>query len=427
MTATVARPLGALARGAGLIVPLLAVALFINYVDRGVIATAAPLMKDELRLSNSQIGVLLSAFFWTYTPGQLLAGALAERFAAYLILALGLAVWACATAATGLLSAFGLLLAVRLVLGLGEAAFFPCSSKLLAQSLPQNRLGAANGLIGMGLALGPAFGTLVGGLLMVQIGWRAVFVLFGVASLVWLWPWLTTTRGAQAAARAGADGLRAPSFAAIVRRRAAWGAALGHLCEQLWVLLRGLLAAAALFLVKGRGLLPDRHGPDRRPRLCGLRPPPGHAGGQSWLSDRRIGGRPPTELRTRKAFLVVGAVGGASSLGVCALAGPTLAVAGLIGRRDLLRHADAHDLHDRPDPGRPKSRGQMDGLSELRRQHLRRGRAPDHWLAGGPQRRRLDRCPGRGGRRLVDGRPGLGRGGPAGGPAFVWDEGRARA
>src|SRR5260370_37945824 len=95
------------------VVPLLAVAIFINYVDRGNLATAAPLIKDQLKLSNTQIGLLLSAFFWTYTPGQLLAGWLAERINAYRTLAIGLALWSLATAATGLAAGVVALIALR--------------------------------------------------------------------------------------------------------------------------------------------------------------------------------------------------------------------------------------------------------------------------------------------------------------------------
>ena len=76
--------------GAG-VVGLLALAIFINYVDRGNLATAAPLIKDQLHLSNTQIGLLLSAFFWTYTPGLLLSGWLAEKINPYRTLALGVA------------------------------------------------------------------------------------------------------------------------------------------------------------------------------------------------------------------------------------------------------------------------------------------------------------------------------------------------
>ncbi len=124
------------------IVLLLALAVFINYVDRGNLATAAPLMKDELGLTAGQIGVLLSAFFWTYVPGQVAAGWLAEKINPYRALALGLALWSIATALTGLATGFVIFIALRLLLGLGESVAFPCSSKLLAQHLPPHRLGS---------------------------------------------------------------------------------------------------------------------------------------------------------------------------------------------------------------------------------------------------------------------------------------------
>ena len=83
-----AEPSHVVANGIGKgVVALLALAVFINYVDRGNLATAAPLIGSELKLSNTQIGLLLSAFFWTYTPGQILSGWLAERINAYRTLA----------------------------------------------------------------------------------------------------------------------------------------------------------------------------------------------------------------------------------------------------------------------------------------------------------------------------------------------------
>ncbi len=209
------------------VVPLLAIAVFINYVDRGNLATAAPLMKNELGLSATQLGLLLSMFFWSYTPCQILAGWLAEKITATRVLAIGLAIWSLATAVTGLVSGFAALLALRLLLGVGESAAFPCSSKLLARHLPSHRLGSANGAIAVGLALGPAFGTFVGGMLMAHYGWRPVFVLFGLASLAWLLPWLWATRDPSL----GHDETRdapAPGFLDILRHREAWGACLGH-------------------------------------------------------------------------------------------------------------------------------------------------------------------------------------------------------
>jgi MFS transporter, ACS family, D-galactonate transporter len=126
---------------------LLAAAVFINFVDRGSLATASPLLKDELGLSNSQIGVLLSAFFWPYAPLQPVAGWLAQRFDVRYVLAGGLSVWAIATALTELSTSFTLLLAVRILLGIGESVAYPCISKLLAQRAPEHERGRANGLI----------------------------------------------------------------------------------------------------------------------------------------------------------------------------------------------------------------------------------------------------------------------------------------
>ena len=232
------------------IVLLLALAVFINYVDRGNLATAAPLMKDELGLTAGQIGVLLSAFFWTYMPGQMVAGWLAEKINPYRALALGLAVWSIATALTGLAAGFAMFIALRLLLGLGESVAFPCSSKLLAQHLPPHRLGLANGLIALGLSLGPAFGTFTGGMLMAQLGWRQVFILFGLVSMLWLWPWLVATRRLSAAD----DGPKvdaAPPFRAILARREAWGAGLGHFCCNYGFYF--VISWLPLYLVKSRG------------------------------------------------------------------------------------------------------------------------------------------------------------------------------
>jgi MFS family permease len=233
------------------VVPLLAIAVFINYVDRGNLATAAPLIKDQLQLSSSQMGLLLSAFFWSYVPAQPLAGWLAEHINPYRTLAIGLGLWSIATAVSGLTSGFYSLIALRILLGLGESAAYPCSSKLLAHHLPLDKLGTANGLLQTGLGLGPAFGTFAGGLLIAQIGWRSVFVLFGLVSLLWLVPWYASTRHAwtQADLEPEEPG---PSFALILRRRELWGASLGQACYAYAFYF--VISWLPLYLVEARGL-----------------------------------------------------------------------------------------------------------------------------------------------------------------------------
>ena len=231
------------------VVLLLAAAVGINYIDRGNLATAAPLIQDELHLSATQLGFLLSAFFWTYVTAMVPAGWLAERYGARRVLACGVVIWSVATLLTGLANGLIMLLVLRLLLGLGESTAFPSASKALASAVPQSQLGMANGVLSFGYLVGPAVGTFLGGMLMAKLGWRPVFVLFGCLSLLWLWPWLRTPQGPTVKAAAATGG--APSFARILRQRGLWGASLGHFASNYNFYF--ILAWLPIYLVKARG------------------------------------------------------------------------------------------------------------------------------------------------------------------------------
>jgi len=206
------------------IVALVAVALFINYVDRGAVPTAAHLIQDELGLSARQLGVLFSAFFWTYSVLQIPVGWIAERYGAQRVLAAGLALWACATMLVGFAHSFAALLLLRLLLGVGECVGFPSAAKLLAVVVPVESLGIANGIVAAGYQLGPAVGAWCGGFIMVHYGWRAAFWVFGGLSLLWLLPW---SRVRLPPAAAGTQGGDAPPLRAILRQPSLWGTAFG--------------------------------------------------------------------------------------------------------------------------------------------------------------------------------------------------------
>lgn len=203
---------------------LLSAAVFLNYFDRGNLATAAPLLQSELGLSAGQMGLLFSAFFWSYAPLQPLAGWLAQRFDVRHVLAGGVALWSLATFLTGLASGFTQLLLLRALLGIGESVSYPCNARLLAQRASITERGRANGFIATGQSLGPALGTLLGGLLMAQLGWRATFLVFGAVSLLWLLPWQRTLRRAPPPAASGP----AVGYASLLRERSLWGVSLGH-------------------------------------------------------------------------------------------------------------------------------------------------------------------------------------------------------
>ena len=218
------------ARGLAL---LLAAAVFINYVDRGNLATAAPVLATELHSSATQIGILLSSFYWTYAVSQLGAGWLAERYPVQRVIAAGFSLWCVATILTGFVSTFAALLLLRLVLGVGESVAFPCSSKMLAENVSIDRRGRANGIIAIGLALGPAFGTYSGGLILAHYGWRVLFLSLGGLSLLWLVPWLTgPARTLSLRPAESASATAEPTFLEIVRQRSALGAGLGHFCAN---------------------------------------------------------------------------------------------------------------------------------------------------------------------------------------------------
>lgn len=227
---------------------LVTLAVLINYVDRGNLATAAPLIQDQLSLTATQLGLLGSAFYYAYVPLMPAAGWLVEHSGPKRVFAAGIAIWGTATALSGLAGGFAALLLLRLLLGVGESVAFPAATKVIASAVPLERLGTANGIMSFGYLIGPAVGTAIGGYLMGYIGWRAVFLLFGLASLLWLWPWhrLSVPAPSTAAAR-----LASPSFAEILKRRALWGAAIGHFAANYSYYF--IIAWLPFYLVKVRG------------------------------------------------------------------------------------------------------------------------------------------------------------------------------
>ena len=115
---------------------LLAVALLVNYIDRGSIATAAPLLEQELSLSASQMGWVLAAFYWAYAPMQPVMGWLADRYGPARVLSGGFLLWSLATAANGLAGGLVMLVLLRLLMGVGEATFYPSALSLLSRRVP---------------------------------------------------------------------------------------------------------------------------------------------------------------------------------------------------------------------------------------------------------------------------------------------------
>ncbi|HEX6773989.1 MAG TPA: MFS transporter [Acidobacteriaceae bacterium] len=210
---------------------LLFLAVLINYVDRGNLSIAAPLLRDEWRLSATSLGALFSAFFWAYTAMQFVNSWLTDRFDPCRSLALGFLVWSLATVFIGLSTSFIMLLSLRLLLGVGESVICPTSSQILARYLPEESRGFANGVVCGAMQCGSLVGTFGGGLLMARYGWRPVFVGVGVLSLLWLPAWRQWKPRAPQVSVPVIQG-QIPVFGEILRQRSFWGTAAGHFCSN---------------------------------------------------------------------------------------------------------------------------------------------------------------------------------------------------
>jgi len=123
------------------LVLLLGTAVILNYIDRGAVGVAAPLMKSDLGLTATQIGIAISAFFWVYAPIQLGLGWVCDRWSVYKLLALGTVLWSISTVMMGFVAGFLSLFVLRLLLGVGESVVFPGSSKIICRHVPVERRG----------------------------------------------------------------------------------------------------------------------------------------------------------------------------------------------------------------------------------------------------------------------------------------------
>jgi MFS family permease len=288
------------------LVLLLGLAILLNYIDRGAIAIASPALKPELGLTNTQYGYAVSAFFWTYVPIQLFIGWACDRWCVYRLIAAGIALWALSTLAMGLVGGLLSLVIFRILLGVGESITFPGASKVIARHVAPERRGLANSVVAAGIALGPVVGTFAGGMLVASYGWRTMFVVFGLVTLLWIVPWLLTARRLPTFAPAS----REPPVAigSVARSRAVWAMGIGHFGAT--YPLYFIIVWLPLYLTKSRGFsITDM----TYLATLGFLAQALSAVVQGWLSDHLVkGGR--DEALIRRALMVAGNVVMAGSI-----------------------------------------------------------------------------------------------------------------
>jgi len=165
------------------ILALLAIGTLINYLDRTVLGIAAPVMTKELGIDAAIMGLVFSAFSWTYAVAQIPGGVFLDRFGSKLTYFLALTFWSLFTLLQGLAVGVKSLLLFRFCLGVSEAPCFPTNSRVVSTWFPQHERARATGIYTVGEYLGlacfaPALFWLMG-----NFGWRTLFVVVGLVGI----------------------------------------------------------------------------------------------------------------------------------------------------------------------------------------------------------------------------------------------------
>ncbi len=220
---------------------LLVICGVINYLDRATLAVANEYIRADLGLSLGQMGLLLSAFSWSYALCQLPVGALVDRIGPRWLLGIGLVVWSLAQAAGGLVSTFGWFVVARIALGIGEAPQFPAAARVVSNWFPARSRGTPTGVFNSASPLGVALAPLCLSPLIAATSWHWAFFVTGALGLVAAVVWVGVYRDPvpdelNAAERAylevgdAGTATTKTSFAswrALFRYRTTWGMMLG--------------------------------------------------------------------------------------------------------------------------------------------------------------------------------------------------------
>lgn len=249
---------------------LLLLATTINYVDRSNLSIVAPFLSKELGLDPVQMGLLFSAFAWSYAIANLPGGWIIDRFGSRHVYGLAQLAWSSATLALGLVSGFTALFGLRFAVGLAEAPAFPVNNRVVSTWFPQRERGRATSTYASGQYIGSALLSPLLFWMATHYGWRSVFWGTGVAGLASALVWLAVYREPRESTRANAAELElitaggaltsmAPrehvawvQIARLLRERQVWALGLGKFAVM--SSLYFLLTWFPTYLVRERGL-----------------------------------------------------------------------------------------------------------------------------------------------------------------------------
>jgi ACS family D-galactonate transporter-like MFS transporter len=281
--------------------------MVIAYVDRTAlsVAIAVPDFRNYFGLTDSQRGLMNSAFFWSYALLQVPAGWLVDRYGVKYPYAVTFLFWSIVSASTGLTRTVTQLFTVRLLLGLGEAVVAPASLRWIRMNVDETQRGLAMGIYMAGTKLGPAVGAPIAAFLIAAYGWKAMFYLTGLVSMVWLIPWLLLVprhETRQAMNTATSTAIRTPEipFLQVLKSRAIWGILIGTFCYSCYLYF--CITWLPAYFKEQRKLPLEMMGLYTMFSFAGMGATTILSG---WLADRFIG-RGGDPVAVRKGFTIVG-------------------------------------------------------------------------------------------------------------------------
>jgi MFS family permease len=295
------------------IVLLLALGLMISFVDRTSLSSALANkgFVHEFALDNVQRGWLNSAVFWSYGLCQMPMGWLVDRYGVKWPYTICFAVWCLAATATGLVTTLWGLILMRLLIGMAEAVVVPATYRYLANNFEESRKGTALGIYSVGGKLGPALGAPIAAWIIITYSWKAMFVVTGLAGLVWLVPWLLMLRNdfpsreqlVAAKRRAATVPLKNLLASPVV-----WGGLVNNFCYSYFAFY--CMTWMPAYLVEQRGLSLQKSGFYTFVSFIGIAIV---AAASGWAADRLIA-RGKDAVVVRKSFIVVGFLCGTTVL-----------------------------------------------------------------------------------------------------------------
>lgn len=250
------------------VVSLAALSVFVCYIDRVNISVAIIPMSEDMGWSLATQGTVLSSFFVGYLLLQVIGGRLADRFGGKFVLGVGVLLWSLFTILTPPAAwvGLGLLIATRVLMGMGEAVTFPSIYSLYSKWVPLAERSRAIGLTNSGIPMGTVFALIVTPYIVEAFGWEWAFYLFGAIGVLWFLVWHATVTSSPEqhpdiselelqSIRDGSGDLSQPAsppWGRLLRAPSVWAIIVAHFCNNwsLYVLLSWL----PTFVNKGLGV-----------------------------------------------------------------------------------------------------------------------------------------------------------------------------